>query len=169
MDLPNPDVGGDRSGSVRYRLPQNIASCPGTVTVGNDRGEIAFLVDIESDLVRVSDIDGQTRCQFHGRALQTGDVVSFLDSQGTALAVLHRSELSPVRDRFSIETEQDIWVVDGQVTAHEYWFHSSDGGIAEVSCRWFRARASFGVQVAPPQSHALVLAATICLDIATTA
>ena len=39
-----------------------------------------------------------------------------------------------------------------------------DGKIAEVGKKWFRVRDTYGVQVAPGQDDALVLAVTIVVD-----
>jgi uncharacterized protein YxjI len=155
------------SRSIRYRLPQNVVARTDSVLIVNDRGETAFLIDIERDQVRISDLAGRLHCQFSGRALHMGSTVHFDDPNGTTRAVLRRSELSPVRNGFTIETERGNWIVEGQVAAYEYWMHSAEGGIAEVSCRWFRVRNTYGVQVSPQQPCALVLAAAVCLDIAT--
>ncbi len=166
MDAPLPTTG-DGPSSIRYRLPKNVVARTDSVVIMNDRGEISFLIDIEHDLVRISDLAGQPKCQFSGRALQLGHTVHFDDSSGTTRAVLHRSERSPIRNHFAIETERGSWIIEGQVAAYEYWMHSAEGGVAEVSCRWFRVRDTYGVQVSPRQPCALVLAAAICLDIAT--
>ena len=36
--------------------------------------------------------------------------------------------------------------------------------MAEVSKKWFRVRETYGVEVAPGQNDALILAITVCID-----
>jgi len=36
--------------------------------------------------------------------------------------------------------------------------------VAEVSKRWFRVRDTYGIEVAPAQDDALILAVTVCID-----
>ena len=60
----------------------------------------------------------------------------------------HRQETSPERhDR-----------------EHEYEFKRDGDKIAEVSKRWFRMRDTYGIEVAPDENDALILACTVCID-----
>jgi uncharacterized protein YxjI len=36
--------------------------------------------------------------------------------------------------------------------------------VAEVSKRWFRVRDTYGIEIAPDQEDALILAVTVCID-----
>jgi uncharacterized protein YxjI len=36
--------------------------------------------------------------------------------------------------------------------------------LAEVSKRWFRVRDTYGIEVAPVQDDALIIAITVCID-----
>jgi hypothetical protein len=36
--------------------------------------------------------------------------------------------------------------------------------VAEVSKRWFRIRDTFGIEIAPGEDDALILAVTVCID-----
>jgi uncharacterized protein YxjI len=36
--------------------------------------------------------------------------------------------------------------------------------VAQVSKRWFRARDTYGIDIAPGENQALILAATVCID-----
>ena len=44
--------------------------------------------------------------------------------------------------------------------------HRARGGdrVAEVSKRWFRIRDTYGIEIAPGQDDALILAVTVCID-----
>jgi uncharacterized protein YxjI len=73
--------------------------------------------------------------------------------------------LAPLRDRFSIEIEggQDM-EAKGNIVDHEYAIEHDGDKVAEVSKRWFRMRDTYGIEIAPDQDDALILAATICID-----
>jgi uncharacterized protein YxjI len=36
--------------------------------------------------------------------------------------------------------------------------------VAEVSKRWFRIRDTYGIEIAPGEDDALILALTVCID-----
>jgi hypothetical protein len=36
--------------------------------------------------------------------------------------------------------------------------------VAEISKRWFRVRDTYGIEIAPGENDALILAATVCID-----
>jgi uncharacterized protein YxjI len=36
--------------------------------------------------------------------------------------------------------------------------------VARVSKRWFRVRETYGVEIAPGEDNALLLAVTVCID-----
>ena len=56
----------------------------------------------------------------------------------------------------------------GNIVDHEYEIERDGTKIAEVSKRWFRVRDTYGIEVAPGQNDALILAATVCIDEMTT-
>jgi uncharacterized protein YxjI len=54
--------------------------------------------------------------------------------------------------------------VKGNIVDHEFKFERDGDKAAEVSKRWFRVRDTYGVEVAPGQDDALILACTVCID-----
>ena len=52
----------------------------------------------------------------------------------------------------------------GNIVDHEYKVERGGNTIAEVSKRWFRVRDTYGVEVAPGQDAALIIALTVCID-----
>lgn len=176
MDAPNQSApAGNRRTEptlARYRLPQNALAVAGTVLVKNDWGEPAFEIDggtqATEDLVRVRDLRGAAACHIWGSALHSDEPIEIVDAEASILATVTRVEVSPVRDRFFVQLESGtIWTVEGQVASHEYRVHGPSGEIAEVSRRWFRARQSYGVQVAAGQPDLMVLTVALCLDLIT--
>ena len=47
----------------------------------------------------------------------------------------------------------------GNIVDHEYEIERGGDKVAEVSKRWFRVRDTYGIEIAPGQDDALILAA----------
>jgi uncharacterized protein YxjI len=54
--------------------------------------------------------------------------------------------------------------VQGNIVDHEYAIEDGGTTVAEVSKKWFRVADTYGVEVAPGQDPALLLAITAVLD-----
>ena len=52
----------------------------------------------------------------------------------------------------------------GNVVDHEYEIERDGDTVATVSKSWFRVRDTYGVEIAPEQDDALILAITVCMD-----
>ena len=70
-----------------------------------------------------------------------------------------------------MNASRSTWPGGGELSAHgnivDHEFEiEADGGakVAEVSKKWFRVRDTYGVEVAPGQNDALLLAVTVCID-----
>lgn len=161
---------GKRAEFERYRAPQNVAAIQGRILIRNDRGNAAFEIDSDArpdaNDIRVQTLAGDAACVIQGGALLGEGPVAIVDPEQGTLASIERVQLSPVRDSFAVLRGADpAWRVDGRVADYEYRIQEQDMEIAEVSRRWFRARGSFGVQVASGQPDLLVLAVAVCLDL----
>ncbi len=166
---------GDANGVIepafaRYRLPQNVAAFAGPVLVKNDRGELAFEIDggdrAAEDVVRIRDARKPAACFIWGHALLSPASIEIVDAHGSPVATIASVEISPVRDRFHVYLDTGTtWTIAGNVAGYEYGIHGHVEEIAEVSRRWFRARDSYGVQVAAGQPDLLMVTVAICLDL----
>jgi uncharacterized protein YxjI len=54
--------------------------------------------------------------------------------------------------------------VQGNLLDHEYTIEHGRSTVAEVSKKWFRIADTYGVEIAPGQDPALMLAVTAVLD-----
>ena len=130
-------------GGTKYRMREKVFAIGDDFWVENEDGERAFKVD--------------------GKALRIRDTFVLEDAAGAEL--LKIQEKKPLRDRFSIEVEsgQDM-EAKGNVVDHEYKIERGGDRVAEVSKRWFRVRDTYGIEIAPGQEDALILAVTVCID-----
>jgi uncharacterized protein YxjI len=88
-----------------------------------------------------------------------------IERGGRTVATVKKALVSPLRDRFSIEIEDgEDMEAKGNVVDHEYEISRDGEKVAEISKRWFRVRDTYGIEVAPGQDDALILAITVCID-----
>jgi uncharacterized protein YxjI len=79
-------------------------------------------------------------------------------------ATVHKALLG-LRDRFKIEVDDGPDLsAHGNLVDHEYEIERDGDTVATVSNKWFRVRESHGVEVAPDQDDALILAITVSID-----
>jgi uncharacterized protein YxjI len=84
------------------------------------------------------------------------------------MATLKKAIISPVRDHFSVKVADGPDLkVQGNILDHEYKIEEGRDTVAEVSKKWFRVRDTYGVEIAPDQNDALILAIAVGLDIMT--
>ena len=83
---------------------------------------------------------------------------------GTA-ATVKKALVSPLRDRWHVEMAAGPDVsIKGNIVDHEYTLETDGSTIAEVSKRWLRVADSYGVEVAPGQDDALIIAMVTVID-----
>lgn len=88
-----------------------------------------------------------------------------IERDGRTVATIKKALVSPLRDRFSIEVDggRDL-EAKGNIVDHEYEFKRDGDKVAQVSKRWFRMRDTYGIEVAPDEDDALILACVVCID-----
>jgi len=88
-----------------------------------------------------------------------------IERDGHTAAKVQKALVTPLRSRFKIELEGGGELsAKGNIVDHEYDIERDGETVAEVSKRWFRARETYGIEIAPGQDDALILAATACID-----
>ena len=82
-----------------------------------------------------------------------------IERDGATVATVKKALITPLRDRFSIEVEggEDM-DAKGNIVDHEYKIERDGEKVAEVSKRWFRVRDTYGIEIAPGEDDALILA-----------
>jgi uncharacterized protein YxjI len=100
----------------------------------------------------------------HGGRMHIHDT---MDIEGPAgkVATVKKALISPLRERYDVDLDRGgSWKVQGNIVDHEDRIEGPEGGIAEVGKKWFRVRDTYGIQVAPGQDDALVVAVAIVVD-----
>ena len=118
---------------------------------------MAFRVGLETPA-------GQELFKIQEKKLHIRDTME-IERDGETMATIKRAWLTPLRDRFAIELAGGGELrAKGNIVDHEYEIERDGHKVAEVSKRWFRVRDTYGIEIAPGQNHALILAATVCID-----
>jgi uncharacterized protein YxjI len=153
----------------RYQMRQKLVSIGDDYWIEDEEGERVLRVDGKAmrlrDTLDLEDPDGNKICRIQTRVLHIRDSMAIEDPDGQRLALVHKALISPLRERWKVDLAGDReWKVQGNVVDHEYEIEADGRKIAEVSKKWFRIRDTYGVEIAPEQNRALVLAVTVAVD-----
>jgi uncharacterized protein YxjI len=157
------------SGANHYQMRQKLVSIGDDFWIENDRGERVFKVDGKALRVRSTlifeDARGNELAKIQERMLRVRDTMEIEGPGGETAATVKKAMITPVRERWSVEVRggPDLQV-QGNILDHEYTIGEGRDAVAQVSKRWFRVADTYGVEVAPGQDDALMLAVTTAID-----
>jgi uncharacterized protein YxjI len=155
-------------GGTKYRMREKMFSIGDDFWIENDAGERAYKVDGKALRIRetlvLEDLSGTELFTIQEKKLHIRDTMD-IERDGNRVATVKKALITPLRERFSIEVEGgDDMEAKGNITDHEYKIERSGDRVAEISKRWFRVRDTYGIEIAPGQDDALILAASVCID-----
>lgn len=155
-------------GGSKYRMREKLFAIGDDFWIENEDGELQFKVNGKAlrfrDTLVLEDPSGTELFSIQEKKLRVRDTME-IERGGHTVATVKKALISPFRERFSIEVEggEDM-EAKGNVVDHEYKVERGGDKVAEVSKRWFRVRDTYGIEIAPGQDDALVLAVAVCLD-----
>jgi uncharacterized protein YxjI len=158
----------DEANMTRYRMQEKLFAIGDDFWIENEAGQRAFKVN--GKVLRVRDTlvletpNGEELFSVQSKMLHIRDTMN-IERSGRKVASIKKALVSPLRDRFSIDVEDGKDMeAKGNIVDHEYKIERDGDQVAEVSRRWFRIRDTYGVEIAPGEDDALVLAVVICID-----
>ncbi len=165
-------AGGTRSrgeGAHRYRMQEKLISIGDDYWIEDNAGERVFKVDGKALRLRntliLQNKEGQDLYRIHERMLRIRDTMEIERAGGGVAATISKTLISPLRNRWMVRVadgpDMDI---QGNIPGLEYRISAGRQQVAEVSRKWFRVRDTYGVEVAPGQDDALILAITVAID-----
>ena len=155
--------------ATRYKMRQRMLSIGDDYEIENEQGEHVFKLDGKALRIRKTilfkDMDGRELCKIQERMLHLRDSMEIEGPDGNRVAIVHKAMITPLRERWIAKMEDgpDLHV-QGNIVDHEYTIERDGTKAAEVSKRWFRARDTYGVEVAPGQDDVLFLAIAAVID-----
>jgi uncharacterized protein YxjI len=150
-------------------MRQRMISIGDDNVIENDQGDRVFKLDGKALRIRKTilfqDMDGRELCKIQERMLHIRDTMEIEGPGGDRIAMVHKAMIAPFRERWVVNLEDgpDLHV-QGNIVDHEYTIERDGTKVAEVSKRWFRARDTYGVEVAPGENDVLVLATAAVID-----
>ncbi len=152
---------------TRYTMREKMFSIGDDFWIERD-GERAFKVDGKALRIRDTFVlespSGEELYTIQERKLSVRDKMA-IERDGKTVATIKKALITPLRERYSIHVEggEDM-EAKGNIVDHEFEIKRGGDKVAEISKRWFRVRDTYGVEVAPDQNDALILACTVCID-----
>ncbi len=155
-------------GGTKYRMQEKLFSIGDDSWIENEAGERAFKVNGKALRVRdtlvLEDPSGAELFSIQEKKLHIHDTMK-IERGGETVATVKKALITPLRDRYAIEVDGGADMeAKGNIVDHEYKIERDGDLVAEVSKRWFRVRDTYGIEVAPGQDDALILATTVCID-----
>jgi uncharacterized protein YxjI len=166
MGLRDRLRGDDGPGGRRYQMREKLLSIGDDYWIEDESGERVFKVDGKAMKIRdtfvLEDASGNEIAKIQERKLSIRDTMK-IEMDGLS-ATVHKAVVG-IRDRYKIDVDggSDL-SAHGNVVDHEYEIERDGDTIATVSKKWFRVRETYGVEIAPGQDDALVLAVTVAMD-----
>jgi uncharacterized protein YxjI len=158
----------DEARATRYRMQEKLIAIGDDFWIENEAGQRVFKVNGKAIRVRDTLVletpNGEELFSIQAKMLHVRDTMN-IERGGRKVASVKKALVTPLRDRFSIDVEDgDDLEAKGNIVDHEYKIERKGDQVAEISRRWFRVRDSYGVEIAPGQDDALLLAITVCID-----
>jgi len=158
----------DEQAGTRYQMREKLFAIGDDFWVETEGGERVFKVDGKALRVRSTFIlespSGEELFKIQEKKLHIRDTME-IERGGDTVATIKKALITPLRDRFAIELEAGgELTAKGNIVDHEYEIERDGDKIAEISKRWFRVRETYGIEVAPGEDDALIVAAVVCID-----
>jgi uncharacterized protein YxjI len=158
----------DDSGGTRYRMREKLFAVGDDFWIDTEDDRHAFKANAKALRIRSTFIlespSGDELFKIQEKKLRIRDTME-IERDGKTVATVKKAFVTPLRDRFAIELSDGRKLsAKGNIVDHEYEIERDGDTIAEISKRWFRVRDTYGIEVAPGENDALILAAAICID-----
>ena len=158
----------DGAGGTRYRMREKVFAIGDDFWIDTDDDRHAFRVNGKALRIRstfvLESASGDELFKIQERKLSVRDKMA-IERDGKTVATVKKALITPLRDRFVIElADGPELTAKGNIVDHEYEIKRDGDTVAEVSKRWFRVRETYGIEVAPDENDALILAVAVCID-----
>jgi uncharacterized protein YxjI len=159
----------DSLAGMRYLVRERLFSIGDDSWVTDERGDKVFLVDGKALRLRetfeLKDASGAVLATIKKKKFLTLTDTMEIEHDGAVAATVRKKLFSPLHHRADIEIpgRGELEAV-GNIIDKDFEIRDGRQVIAQVSRSWFRIRDTYGVDVAPGENDALIVAIAICLD-----
>ena len=154
--------------AMRYQVREKVFSIGDDFWVTDEQGRDVFLVDGKALRLRetfeLKDATGAIVAVVRKKLVSFRDAME-IERDGTVLATVKKALVSPLHHRSVIDlADGEQLEAVGNIIDKDFEIRSGGMPLARISRAWFRIRDTYGVDVAPGQDDALILAIAVCLD-----
>ena len=152
----------------RYAVREKIFSIGDDFWITDADGNRVFLVDGKAMRLRqtfeLKDSSGAVLATVHKKLIAIRETME-IEHDGQTVATVHKALVSPLHHRSVIDLADGSQLeAVGNILDKEFDIQAGGQPIAHISRSWFRIRDTYGVDIAPGENDALILAIAVCLD-----
>jgi uncharacterized protein YxjI len=153
---------------MRYLVREKVLAVGTDFWVTDEQDNKAFLVDGKVLRVRqtleLKDPSGAVVATIRKKLLAMRETME-IERDGAPAATVHKVLISPLHHRYVIDLEGGGQLeAVGNIVDKEFDIRYDGEVVARVSRSWFRIRDAYGVDVAPGQDDALMIAIAVAMD-----
>ena len=155
-------------GGTRYQMREKLFAIGDDFWIDTEDDRHAFRVNGKALRLRstfvLENAAGEELMTIQEKKLTIRDTMR-LERDGETIGTVRKALISPLRERFTIElADGGELTAKGNIVDHEYEIKRDGEKVAEISKRWLRVRDAYGIEVAPGEDDALILALAVCID-----
>jgi uncharacterized protein YxjI len=153
---------------MRYAVKEKLFSIGDDFWITDETGARAFFVDGKvlrlRQTLEIQDPGGRVLVTVRKKLIAMHESME-IEEDGALAATVRRALISPLHHRSTVDLADGSQLdVTGSVLDKEFEIAAAGQVLARISRAWFRARDTYGVEVAPGQDDVLFLAIAVALD-----
>ena len=153
---------------MRYLVREKIFSIKDDFWITDADGNRAYFIDAKILSLRhtleLQDASGAVLAAIKHKLLTFTDAME-IEHDGAVVATVHKAVFSPLHHRANIDLSGGGRIeAVGNLLDKDFEIRDGHRVLAQVSRAWFRIRDTYGVDVAPGENDALMIAIAVCLD-----
>lgn len=158
----------ENSGEQFFTMRQKMLSIGDDYWIQDSSGNRVFKVDGKAlrvrETLKFDDAQGNELLKIQERIARVRDTMKIEDANGNTVATVKKAMITPLRERWHVESPNGDLKIQGNIVDHEYEIEQDGDTIATVSKRWFRVRDTYGIEIDTNADIPLVLSVTIAVD-----
>jgi uncharacterized protein YxjI len=159
----------ERSLHVRYVIREKLFRLGEDSTIKDDSGQPVYQVDGKvltiHHRMEMTDLHGNRVATITKRLVALTPTFT-IERPGKPDAEMHKRFLSLFGDRFVVDVPgEESMTVNGNILDHNYQVERNGQAIASVSKHWVSLTDTYGIEIAPGEDDALILACVLALDV----
>jgi uncharacterized protein YxjI len=153
---------------MRYLVRERLFHIKDDFWITDEHGNQAFFVNAKLLSLRhtleLQDASGRVLATIKHKLMTFTDAMD-IEHDGAVVATVHKAVFSPLHHRANIDLAGGGRLeAVGDFIDKNFEIRDGHQVVAQVSRAWFRVRDTYGVDVAPGQNDALMIAIAVCLD-----